>query len=182
MGAVTMPADATSWLAQLAADRAPPPPGWWPPAPGWWVLTIVLLLMMAGLIRWGLRWWRGRHQGPQALRRAALRELDALARTAPNDAALARDLEHLLRRLAVARHGRAAVAGLSGEAWLAFVAAHGGADWAGDAGRALLRTAYGGQAESHRARWLSGARAFIQHRPRRASRAGRFRRRAAATP
>jgi hypothetical protein len=150
-----------SWLSQLAPDRAPPPPPLWPPAPGW--LALALLLALGGAFAWGWRRWR-RQRGPslRGWRRIALRELARLEAAAADDATLARRLQQLLRRYALARYGRAAVAGLSGEAWLAFVVAHGGADWAGAVGAALLRCAWGGAgAGAERERWLGGARAFI---------------------
>jgi len=143
------------WLAQLAPPHAPPPPGWWPPAPGWWSLALLLGVVVAGAIYWNVR--------PSVrLRRAALRELKQLETTPVDDVALARGLEHLLRRYAVARFGRETVANLSGERWIAFVVAHGGAPWAGAAGTGLLRAAYGGEAQADRARWLSGARGFLK--------------------
>jgi hypothetical protein len=191
---------ATDWLDQLAPDRAPPPPGWWPPAPGWWALAALLLVALAALL-W---WWRMRQRAVprwQRLARKALRQLEAQARAGVDDqgrplddAALAQQLQGLLRRYAVARYGRDRVAGLSGDAWVAFVAAHGGTDWIGDAGRQLLRLAYGGRAAQtqtqtqtdgasgaapntasagsaravpanpQRARWFAGARAFVEAR------------------
>jgi hypothetical protein len=153
-------------LNQLAPDRAPPPLGWWPLAPGWWALVALLLLALALAA-----WLRKRRQQPSVKRwqRAALRELEQL-RSTDNDATLARGLQLLLRRYAIARYGRDAVAALSGEAWIAFVVRHGGSDWAGDSGRALLRCAYGGEATTppaqaspaDRERWLNGARAFVK--------------------
>ena len=166
MGGMTAPPSAAGWLAQLAADRAPPPPGWWPPASGWWLLGALLLAAAALATGFGRRWWRQR--GGRALRRSALDELQRLERGGAADAVLARELESLMRRYALARFGRDAVARLSGEAWLAFVVAHGAAGWAGDSGRALLRAAYGGAAHgggaarAERARWIGGARAFVQ--------------------
>ena len=145
------------WLAQLAPAHAPPPPGWWPPAPGWWGLALLLLAAGAGLIIW----WR---RPTRRLRRAALREFAHLARSGDDDRRLARDLENLLRRYAVARFGRAAVARLAGDAWVAFVVGHGGEDWSGGPGRSLLRAAYGGPAAADRRLWLSGARAFLKSR------------------
>jgi hypothetical protein len=145
------------WLAQLAPPHAPPPPGWWPPAPGWWILAILLIAALAALIYW---WTRPNMR----LRRAALREFKRLQASAADDADLARGLEHLVRRYAISRFGREPVAVLSGERWLAFVIAHGGAAWAGDAGSSLLRAAYGGTAQADRARWLAGARAFLEWR------------------
>jgi hypothetical protein len=146
-----------AWLAQLAPYHAPPPAGWWPLAPGWWVLMLLLLVAIAG----GLFWWRRR---PARLRRAALRELKQLETHASDDAALARGLQQLVRRFAVARFGRETVASLSGERWIAFVVAHGGSDWAGATGASLLRSAYGGASPAERARWIAGARAFLKAR------------------
>jgi hypothetical protein len=146
------------WLQQLAPSHAPPPPGWWPPAPGWWVLALVLAGAAALLGYW-------LNHPLRRMRRAALRQLRQLEHSAGDDAALARGLEHLLRRFAIARFGRAPVARLSGEPWIAFVAAHGGAALAGESGRELLRAAYGGQAAAGRALWLRGARGFLKGRP-----------------
>jgi hypothetical protein len=152
MGNVT-----SDWLAQLAPPHAPPPPGWWPLAPGWWALLLVFAAVTGALIYWYSR-------KDVRLRRLALRELKKLQANSDDDIALARDLEHLLRRYAVARFGRDEVAGLSGERWLAFVVERGGVTWSGESGASLLRAAYGGTATAHRAAWLTGARAFIRGR------------------
>jgi len=153
MGSVT-----PDWLSQLAPAHAPPPPGWWPLAPGWWMLAILLVLVAVALVYWQRR-------PAVRLRRIALRELKDLEATAGDDIVLARELEHLLRRFAVARFGRDMVAQLSGERWIAFIVAHGGAAWSGSAGASLLRAAYGGGAvNSERTRWLNGARAFLKRR------------------
>jgi hypothetical protein len=146
-------------LKQLAPAHAPPPLGWWPLAPGWWGLPVLLLVVVAALVVW-LRLRRPQRR----LRLAALRELKQLERNA-DDAALAHGLQHLLRRYAVARYGHAPVAQLSGESWIAFLAAHGGVGLAGEPGRALLRAAYGGAApEQDRAVWLSAGRGFLRGR------------------
>lgn len=154
-------------LAQLAPDRAPPPLGWWALAPGWWGLMALLLITAGALI-----WLHKRRQTPSSRRwqRAALRELAALQAQADlDDAQLAQGLQQLLRRYAVARHGREAVAALSGDAWIAFVVRRGGQAWAGDSGPALLRCAYGppgadmaASRSAHRKRWLQGARGFLR--------------------
>lgn len=143
------------WLSQLAPPHAPPPPGWWPPAPGWWVLAIALFIAVAALVHWNRR-------PAVRLRRIALRELKGLEQAGLADRELAQQLEHLLRRYAVARFGRDAVAGLSGERWIAFVVAHGAGEWDGGSGAGLLRAAWGGMADADRARWLAGARAFLK--------------------
>ncbi len=147
----------SDWLAQLALSHAPAAAGWWPLAPGWWALAVLMFVLMLGLTLWQLR--------PLArLRRSALRELEYLDASASSDAALASALEHLVRRFAVQRYGREAVAHLSGAPWITFVIEHGGKDWAGNTGAALLHAAYGGTFQSERGRWLSGARAFFKAR------------------
>ena len=142
------------WLTQLAPAHAPPSPGWWPPAPGWWGLALLLGLLAAAWAYW-LRRPAGR------LRRTALREFERLEGGPNDDVRLAGELEHLMRRYAVAAYGRETVAQLSGAAWLDFVVAHGGTDLAGEAGQALLRAAYGSPVAADRARWLKGARGFV---------------------
>ncbi len=156
MGTVN-PAPAADWLQQLAPAHAPPPVAWWPVAPGWWALLLLFLAACVALYLW-LR-------NPQRrLRRAALHELAKIESTTVGDAALASAVEHLVRRYALARHGHAAVAGLSGERWMAFAIAHGASAWQGATGTALLQAAYGGSAVADRARWVAGARAFLKAR------------------
>jgi len=146
------------WLTQLAPAHAPPPASWWPLAPGWWVLLALLALIIAALI------YRQLHPATR-LRRIALHQLRNLETSTSDDVTLARELEHLLRRYAVARFGRDRVANLSGERWIAFIVAHGGKAWDGDAGSKLLRAAYGGGISNpDRSNWVMGARAFIKGR------------------
>ena len=146
------------WLTQLAPAHAPPPASWWPLAPGWWVLLILSLIIIGAVI------YRQHHPATR-LRRIALRQLKNLETTISDDVILACELEHLLRRFAVARFGRDLVANLSGKHWIAFVVAHGGTAWDGDVGNNLLRAAYGGGViSSDRTNWMTGARAFIKGR------------------
>lgn len=93
--------------------------GWWPPAPGWWFLAV---LVLAGLVLLLLRHARRRARG--AARRRALRELDALLAEfeANRDAVrFAAGASALLRRAMLAYAPRGEVAGLTGEAWLAWL-------------------------------------------------------------
>lgn len=145
-----------NWLSRLAPAHAPPPPGWWPPAPGWWLLA-VLLLAVAAAVAW---WWR---DPCRRSRRAALRELRAIRAGEPDPVASARAIESLLRRFAIAVFGAARVARLTGDAWLAFVAAQGGSLLSGEAGRSLLSTAFGGGVSDDRERWIRGADEFVRH-------------------
>jgi hypothetical protein len=144
-----------SWQSQLAPAHPPPPPGWWPPAPGWWLLAVLLLAAAAAAV-W---WWRDPYRRS---RRAALRELRAIRAEVSDLVASARAIESLLRRFAIAVFGPVRVARLTGDAWLAFVAAQGGSQLAGDAGRSLLATAFGGTASDDRDRWIAGADAFVR--------------------
>jgi hypothetical protein len=145
-----------SWLSQLAPAHAPPPPGWWPPAPGWWLLAALPLAAIALAILW----WRDPYRRS---RRAALRELRAIRAADADIAASARAIESLLRRFAIAVFGRPRVARLTGDAWLQFVASQGGAPLAGEAGRSLLASAFGGGASNDRDCWIAGADAFVRH-------------------
>jgi hypothetical protein len=93
--------------------------GWWPLAPGWWVLLVVAL---AGCAWLAWRWYRAWVFG--APRRFALRELarcetEYLEHRDP--VALGKQLSELLRRGMLAYAPRHEVAGLTGEAWLAWL-------------------------------------------------------------
>jgi hypothetical protein len=121
------------------------PVPWWPPAPGWWLVAAGLLALL--VILW--RWWPGAHAirawidtllqwlFRPAWQRAAARELASLRQAAGQASApeLAAASSALIRRIAMARHGRAACAGLHGQAWLDWLSAHdpGGFDWGRDA-------------------------------------------------
>jgi hypothetical protein len=144
-----------NWLSQLAPAHAPPALGWWPLAPGWWVLLALLIIAIAVALYLYF-------QPQRRMRRLALRELKRLADNTDEPHLLARDLEHLMRRFAMMRFGREQIALLSGDAWIAFVVAHGGKEFAGASGTNLLRLAFGGQATADSALWLAGARAFFK--------------------
>lgn len=93
-----------------------PPAPWWPPAPGVW-LVAALLALLAGSVAW----WLWRHARRRPLR-AALREVDRIARAWAVDRDAANVLDgasRLLRR--VARRIDPAAASASGDAWRGFV-------------------------------------------------------------
>ena len=128
-------------LADLRGYHLPDPVSWWPPAPGWWLLALLglaLLLLLA--------WWLVRRYRRGAAARAAQAELMALRAALTQDgeaAACARGLSRLLRRFALVRFPRRLVAGLSGDEWLAFLDAQGGAGrFQSGPGRLLLDAPY----------------------------------------
>jgi hypothetical protein len=128
-------------LADLHGYHLPDPVSWWPPAPGWW------LLMLLGLCLLGvLTWWLVRRYRHEAAGRAAQAELLVLRAALTQDgdtAVFVRGLSRLLKRLALVRFPRRAVAGLSGEDWLAFLDAEGGAGrFRSGPGRLLLDAPY----------------------------------------
>lgn len=140
-GPAVGPVMTTDPLADLRPYQLPDPVGWWPPAPGWWLLALLVLAVVAG-VAW---WWRRRRRARAAIVQAE-RELEALCAAFAGDGdalGLARGCSRLLRRLAVARFGRSAAAGLTGEDWLAFLDARGGGEtFRFGVGRVLLDAPY----------------------------------------
>ena len=128
-------------VLQLRDIHAAPPPEFWPPAPGWWLLALLCLVLLAALgycVYRRYRRWRRQRTALEALAQfcnAAALEND-LAR-------LAAELSVLLRRVALARFSRAAVAGLSGLDWLIFRDATGGCGrFSNGPGKVLLTAPY----------------------------------------
>lgn len=106
-------------LSALRDIHEPPAPGFWPPAPGWWLLAALLLAALVAVVLY----LRRRHRRARPVR-AGLAELDrwiADARSGGEPAAHAERLAALLRRVALIRYPRPAVAALTGEAWLQFL-------------------------------------------------------------
>lgn len=99
---------------------------WWPLATGWWLLiagaATAVLAVHFGRAPFA-RWRRRRQERWRRDARQQLAELERQLGTLGPKAATAH-LSELLRRIAVARCGRAACAGLEGERWLAFLAAN----------------------------------------------------------
>ena len=106
---------------------------WWPLAPGWWLVAIgvVALVWLLGTRLPVWRWPRPTRR--LAWQRTAARDLRALRRRVGHEDSkrLAGELSELLRRIAMARCGRDACAGLSGKDWLQWLSANDplGFDW-----------------------------------------------------
>jgi hypothetical protein len=93
--------------------------GWWPLAPGWWVLLGCLVIALGFLLRHYLR-----VRARRAASRHALQNLDALLdgyEQHRNAVTFTAAVSELLRRTMLAYAPRDEVAGLTGEAWLAWL-------------------------------------------------------------
>ena len=130
---------------------------WWPLAPGWWLLLLAALGALLLLWRWRNRapWLRLPLLRSGDWRWEAARELGRLRRRAADASLKARAeaLSELLRRIAIARHGRSACAGLHGSDWLQWLSAHdpAGFDWRHE-GDLLLTLPYAPDAPADAAR------------------------------
>lgn len=115
--------------------------GWWPLAPGWWVLIALAIVAAAWLARLYLA---ARRRG--AARRHALKQLAELTAEFERHGdvvAFAGSMSELLRRTMLAYAPRSDVAGLTGDAWLAWLDR--GLDqprFRGEVGRKLLELPY----------------------------------------
>jgi hypothetical protein len=100
--------DPNASLANLRDIAMPEPPPLWPPAPGVWVLLIVIAAVVTALaVFWRRRWV------DNAYRRAGLALLD--------EARTHRDVNIVLKRVALAVFPRPEVAPLYGTDWAAFL-------------------------------------------------------------
>jgi hypothetical protein len=136
----------------------PDPVGWWPPALGWWLLLGLTLLLLAMLVYL----WRRRRRS--RFRRLALRELDRLAQLPTGELAAA--LSQLLRQAALCHFPRHEVAGLCGEAWLAFLdRPFADRPFAEGIGRSLLDAPYRPGAAVDGQALLALGRRWLRHLP-----------------
>ncbi|MEM9057640.1 MAG: DUF4381 domain-containing protein [Pseudomonadota bacterium] len=115
----TQPLPGPAGTPQLALRdiHLPDPVSWWPPAPGWWLLIALVLALL------GLALYRYRLRRQLRYARAQLDRALAEWREHGDGHRFAGRVSVLLRRLAISRFDDAGVAGLTGERWLAFLAA-----------------------------------------------------------
>lgn len=156
-------------LAELRDIRGLDPAPWWPPAPGWWVVLLAGVVAVAVTLLLS-RWWRARVPGSwQADARRQLRLLEDRLRWADARSA-AVDLSELIRRVAMARHGRKACAGLVGDHWLLWLERNDphGFPWTRE-GRALIDLPYAPprarEAGERLAPLVRAARAWVSEEP-----------------
>jgi hypothetical protein len=100
------PQDAS--LSNLHDIVVPAPPPLFPPAPGVWILLIIAVAVVLALALW----WR-RARARNAYRRAGL--------TLLKNARTAREVNIVVKRVALAAFPRSTVAPLWGDAWVAFL-------------------------------------------------------------
>lgn len=100
-------------------------------APGWYVLAMLLLLLLAGGVRFVVRWY-----GKNRYRRQALAELKGYG----TRGAYATNM--LLKRVAIGRYGRTSAAGIRGTEWIAFLNRSRGRELFGKEDVALLEQLY----------------------------------------
>ena len=122
--------DIADALSEMADIHLPAEPGFWPLAPGWWMLAALLLaLLIYGAYRLQKRLQLHRRY------RSALRELDKCLTELQAHAGAdgpgmeqrliyVNEVNSVLRRVALLHFEHSRVAGLSGQAWVAFIKQH----------------------------------------------------------
>lgn len=91
---------------------------WWPIAPGWWMLLAAIIVLIVAVI-FGRQLYKQKQ-----INREIRSELDSIQdnfRQHQNKVMLARQLSELLRRVSLSFYEFENPAGLTGEAWLAFL-------------------------------------------------------------
>ena len=97
----------------------PDPVGWWPLAPGWWILIALALLLALWLGLRALK--RIRHAASRRYALRALKKLEADWESGGSLVAFGVAVSELVRRTMLAYAPRKDVAGLTGDAWLAWL-------------------------------------------------------------
>lgn len=106
-------------LAKLRDIQLPEPISWWPMAPGWYFLILFVVLSVIFLLYiLCRRYVRGRAKR-EALQ--LLANYNQAYQQDGNSQLSSTDISELLRRVALVYFPREMVAGLQGEAWLAFL-------------------------------------------------------------
>ena len=93
--------------------------GWWPLAPGWWIVLAIVGAVLGYVLWRTYKWWQFNAPRRFALRELARYETEFLEHRDP--IRLGKQVSELLRRGMLAYAPRDEVAGLTGEAWLAWL-------------------------------------------------------------
>jgi len=128
-------------LSQLADIHLPPTISQWPPAYGWWLLACALLILIAVGIRWLLISHRKKQYKVEAT--SVLNNIKQQFQSDNNNLAALEAINSLLKQTCMTHYGRHETAGLSGDAWLAFLDNTGNTkDFSKGPGRSLTYTLY----------------------------------------
>jgi hypothetical protein len=101
-------------LEQLKDIHLPSEIGMWPPAYGWWILTVlVIIFLVSGFI------WLRKRRTVRLAKRQALVELSAIN---DDEHHWPRQINRLLKRLAITYFPQTAIARLHDKAWAEFLA------------------------------------------------------------
>ncbi len=105
-------------LAQLRDIHLPGPIDSWP-APGWWLLAILGLCAIACGLYYLYKHWQSNQYRREGIK--ALDELQLKHEKDPDTLDYLEQFSLLLKRVALSHYSREHVAGLTGEAWVAFL-------------------------------------------------------------
>ncbi len=106
-------------LSQLKDIQLPGPVPFWPPAPGWLMLALIVFLGLLYLLYLGYRLWQKKAAVRLAVKQLQARHLHCLE--ADHRTEYAREINILMKQVALNYHPANQVAGLSGNSWLAFL-------------------------------------------------------------
>lgn len=96
----------------------PDPIAWWPPALGWWLLLLGIVVVCA-IVVWGYRVYQRRRL--QRIAKQVLQAINEQYAQHKDPKQFIQAVSIWLRRVCISRYPRAEVAGLTGDAWLAFL-------------------------------------------------------------
>lgn len=128
-------------LNQLADIHLPQAISAWPPAYGWWLLAAAIIVATSLSIRWFLT--RRRNNRYKVEANSILAQIQQQFQSDNNNLAALEAINRLLKQTCMTRYGRHETAGLSGDAWLAFLDETGDTkDFSKGPGRSLTYTLY----------------------------------------
>ncbi|MDD1605206.1 MAG: DUF4381 domain-containing protein [Methylococcaceae bacterium] len=119
--------------------------GWFPPAMGWWLVVVLLPLLIVFL------YWCYQRLTRKTALKTAKKLLAKIKNSSMDNAQKLTELSALLRRVAISIAPRTQTAGLTGQAWLAFLdSSLKNAPFTKGAGRCLVDAPYRPSAPSER--------------------------------